>query len=176
MIKKKQLKAKACRWCNEQFTPRTSLQVVCGFVCALKYSNEKNVEIKIKGFKENLKTLSQYETEARTVFQQYIRQRDKDEVCISCGTNNSVQWDSGHYYNANQFSGLIFDENNCHKQCVTCNRHRHGNLIEYRKGLVQRYGAKFMIMLDELSDEKRNYKYTKDELEGIKKRYKSRLK
>ena len=44
------------------------------------------------------------------------------------------------------------------------NKFLSGNLLEYRKGLINRYGSEFVQKLDQISDEKRNYKYSKDEL------------
>jgi hypothetical protein len=35
---------------------------------------------------------------------------------------------------------LAFNMHNCHSQCVHCNRHLSGNVVEYRKGLIDRIG------------------------------------
>jgi len=134
---------------------------------------EKAVRDKMK---ENVKTLSQYEAEAKKSFQKWVRMRDAGKNCISCDkpTNDPA---GGHFYSAGTYSGLMFNPDNCHLQCNTnCNKHLSGNLLEYRKGLLKRYGNEFVDNLDNLSIELRNYKYTKIELQEIKQKYDAKIK
>jgi hypothetical protein len=84
--------------------------------------------------------------------------------------------DGGHYFKAELFSGLIFDERNCHKQCRKCNRFLNGNELQYRSGLISRYGIEFVDQLESESNEKRNYKFTKDELIAKKMQYDIKIK
>jgi hypothetical protein len=51
-----------------------------------------------------------------------------------------------------------------------------GNLLEYRKGLVNRYGIEYVEKLESQSDEKRNHKYTKQELIAKKMQYDIKIK
>lgn len=170
-----------CKNCKEKFKPKSFLQKYCmektrciaaylDFVRQTKWKNEKKI------IKEKLKTLGQYETEARKVFQKWIRQRDKDQPCISCGVYKSPQFDAGHYFSANQFSGLMFNEDNVHKQCSRCNDYYSGNPLEYRHGLINRYGLEFVERLERLKDNGRNYKFSKAELIEIKIKYQKLLK
>jgi hypothetical protein len=133
-----------------------------------------------KAFKDNLrqklKTLSDYEAESKKAFQKYIRLRDEDLNCISCGTTKAKTWHGSHYFSANLYSGLIFDERNVHKSCDYCNVFLHGNLLEYRKGLINRYGLEYVEQLESISNQSRVYKYTKDELIEIKKKYEAKIK
>lgn len=165
------------------FSPRNSTQVVCSPKCAIELAKKQ----KLKEFnrmankerkegREKLKTLGQYEKEARKVFQQWIRKRDEKFPCISCGNANAKQYDAGHYYKAEVYSGMIFNEDNCHKQCSQCNDYHSGNLLEYRAGLINRYGLEFVERLERTKDNGRNYKYTKQELIDIKIKYKKLLK
>lgn len=132
---------------------------------------------KIKAMKENVKTLSQYEADAKKSFQKFIRLRDKDLPCISCNNSKTNDWAGGHYFSAGMYSGLMFDERNCHKQCNTyCNKHLSGNLLEYRKGLILRYGMDFVNQLESESNEKRNFKYTKEQLIAKKLQYDIKVK
>lgn len=131
---------------------------------------------KTKQMKESVKTLSHYEAEAKKVFQKYIRLRDEHLNCISCGTTKAKSWHGSHFYSANLYSGLIFDERNVHKSCDYCNVFLHGNLLEYRKGLIERYGLKYVEELEAESVNKRVYKYTKDELIKIKNIYNEKIK
>lgn len=131
---------------------------------------------KKKELKEAVKTLSDYESEAKKSFQLWVRRRDRGKPCISCNkfTNDPA---GGHFYAAGIYSGLMFNPDNCHLQCnVYCNRALSGNLLEYRKGLINRYGIAFVENLDNISNEKRNYKYTKEELIEIKKKYDLKIK
>lgn len=114
--------------------------------------------------KNKLKTLGQYEAEAKKSFQKWIRLRDKNQNCISCGINDTELFDGGHYKKAEIYSGVIFDQNNCHKQCRKCNRFLNGNELMYRQGLIKRYGIEYADAIELKANETRNYKYTKEEL------------
>lgn len=137
----------------------------------IKKENKQTREKKLK-----LKTLSQLENEAKTVFQKWVRLRDQGKNCISCNKPTKDPA-GGHFYAAGTYSGMMFMPNNCHLQCNTnCNKHLSGNLLEYRKGLIHRYGIEFVNNLDNLSNELRNYKYTRDELISIKQKYLLKIK
>jgi hypothetical protein len=148
----------------KSFLPKVSLK--------LKSFNQKQT----KEQKEKLKTLSQLEAEAKTVFQKWIRKRDEGLNCISCGVSNPKGWDGGHMKKAEIYSGVIFDERNVHKQCSKCNRFLGGNELNYRNGLVERYGLDYVNELEKKANETRNYKYTREELKEIKQTYLKRLK
>jgi hypothetical protein len=62
------------------------------------------------------------------------------------------------------------------KQCRKCNRFLNGNEIQYRFGLIARYGIEFVENLESISNENRVRKYTKDELIQIKKTYDLKIK
>lgn len=140
----------------------------------------KNIE-KVKKqekavLKEKVKTLSQYEAEAKKAFQKYIRLRDEAENCISCNTSAATEWHASHYFDCNKYSGLIFNEKNVHKSCKQCNVFWHGNIPEYRKGLIKRYGNEYVEQLESLSDEKRVYKWSREELIAKKLQYEIKIK
>jgi len=67
-------------------------------------------------------------------------------------------------------------ENLCHKSCKKCNVFLSGNLLEYRKGLIERYGVAYVEKLESLADSGRYKKYTKEELIQVKKTYDSLIK
>ena len=184
---------KTCKACKNRFTPQANkpFQTWCSYECALiisamnrrKQRNKQEAE-KVKEWRkekrvlqEKLKTLSDYEKEAKKVFQEFIRLRDKDLPCISCGKSNCPDWAGGHYFAAGMYSGMIFNEDNCHKQCNShCNKFLSGNLLEYRRGLIERYGIDFVERIEMQANEKRAYKYSKDELQKIKEYYKNKVK
>jgi hypothetical protein len=173
------VKQKKCKICRVEFSPFRPLQSVCSVECSISAAKEKEEKEwrkrKAEGLK-SLKTLSQYEQDARKVFQQFIRLRDKDLPCISCGVLTAKQWDGGHYFKAELYSGLIFNEDNCHKQCSRCNRELHGNESNYRIGLVKKIGEQAVKWLEDFKDELRTRKYTKEELLEIKTLYNNKIK
>lgn len=79
-------------------------------------------------------------------FRRWVRKRDEGKPCISCGSYNVT--DAGHYYSAGNHPGLEVNEDNCHGQCRKCNMFLSGNLIEYRKGLLDRIGIERVEDLD----------------------------
>lgn len=179
MINRKSPKPKRCGYseCGEKFIPQRPLQQCCSPKCAIEFNSEKEVKKRFREIENNTTTLSMFEHTAKTVFQKWCRLRDEKEPCISCKRTFTKQWDGGHYYPAGQYSGIIFNEMNVNKQCSECNGTLlHGNPIEYRKGLIQKYGEEKVKELDMLAIEKRNYKYTREELQEITIKYKLKIK
>lgn len=164
--------------CDNSFEQYNSLVQWCSTKCGfeisqvkLKEKESKEWKQRKKSLKEKVKTLGQYEMDAKKSYQLWVRLRDKELPCISCNEYVKDLWDGGHYFKAELFSGLIFDPRNCHKQCRKCNRYDGGNEIQYRLGLVKRFGKEFVETLEEDSIDKRVYKYTKKELIAIKLKY-----
>lgn len=174
----KKIKDKICPICNTPFKPvYSTLQQVCSPKCALTFNSEKEVNKRVKQMKVEVEGTTQLEKAARIIFQKFIRERDKNFACISCGTLSTNQWDGGHYLKAELYSGLIFNEDNCHKQCCYCNGPKmNGNLTLYRIGLVKRYGTEFVEGLESIADSNRFYKYSRAELIDIANKYKMKLK
>jgi hypothetical protein len=69
---------------------------------------------------------SDHVKELQVIVNKYVRLRDKDKGCISCGTPLLGKYDAGHYYSAGGNPELRFNTDNIHGQCVYCNQHRHG--------------------------------------------------
>ena len=109
---------------------------------------------------------------AQTKFNKYIRERDYEEhngKCISCGKQGNQ---AGHYYSVKQYDNMRYEETNVHLQCTYCNKYLHGNLHEYKTGLINRYGREYVDRLEWLMKSKRNVKLERDEINYIIKRYK----
>ena len=102
---------------------------------------------------------------AQKVFNAFIRERDKDLWCISCGSFNTAH--ASHFYAAGKYTGLCFDVDNVHLSCVKCNTFESGNLHEYRKRLLIKIGEKRLKELDLKSDLFRFKKWDRQELEFI---------
>jgi len=73
--------------------------------------------------------------------------RGKGYFCISC-SKPSNQLQAGHFYSAGNYPRLRHEENNVWPQCLKCNFHLHGNLIEYRRMLIAKIGLKEVEKLD----------------------------
>ena len=63
---------------------------------------------------------------------------------------------------------------NCHSQCVKCNRYLSGNVVEYRKGLIEKIGADRVLQLE---NDNSQLKFTIEYLKRVKKlfNYRKRL-
>lgn len=86
------------------------------------------------------------------IFSLFIRYRDTMPngyfQCISCGQIKPFeQADCGHYINR-QHMNTRFDEMNCNAQCRHCNRFMEGNIQDYRRRLVSRYGERSVLLLE----------------------------
>jgi len=174
----KEIKLKKCKVCSQKFVLERFNQQTCDYKCAIQLAKNKQKEKEQKEWKaekailkDKLKTLGQYEAEAKKSFQKWIRMRDDKQPCISCGIKQTDLWDGGHYKKAEIYSGVIFDENNCHKQCRKCNRFLNGNELNYRQGLIQRYGIDYADQIEQKANETRNYKFSKEELIAKKLKY-----
>jgi len=94
-------------------------------------------------------TLSQLKEKATTKFNQFIRERDYGNCCISCGQPTELQ--AGHFYSGGNYPALKFFETNVHGQCMKCNYYLSGNLLEYRKNLANKIGVDALNALDEVA-------------------------
>ena len=168
-----------CKFCKKQFTQFNSTISVCGYQCAIEWgklhpkkTSIKRVNSEIKSIaKQKLKTQAQLRNPIKLHFQKWCRLRDEKEPCISCGTTEA-KWDGGHYLKAEIYSGVIFDERNVNKQCSYCNQYLDGNTAAYRQGLIKKIGLDQVILLEELANETRTKKWTIEELQQIKNKYK----
>jgi hypothetical protein len=174
----KKLKRKSCKNCEKDFQPIRPFEKCCSIPCAIAFTRkqeEKREQDEWRKEKlarlDDLKPITEHEHDARRVFQKFIRLRDYNLPCISCGAIKAKEWDGSHYFDAYTFSGLIFDERNCHKSCDKCNRFLHGNKTEYRKGLIARYGIDYVEQLEAESDSKRERLYEKEDYKEIKQKF-----
>lgn len=173
-------KPKKCRnkSCGATFVPARPLQKACGLECAQALAEEVRAKKKREEARrerahdrarlEQLKPISRLLAETQRVFNSWIRERDKNLPCISCGRYHQGSWDAGHYMTTGARSELRFDEANVHRQCVPCNQHLSGNLIAYRIGLIARIGEAEVRRLEGATAP---HKWTRDEIAEIKKKY-----
>ena len=171
-----------CKNCGKKFEPQyNKVQQVCSFECSIELAKNKIKKKQSKDWnkekskrKEALKTNADYVRELQKIFNTYIRERDKNKPCISCNKVLSGKFDAGHYYSVGSYPELRFHEDNVHGQCVHCNQHKRGNLIDYLECLHTRIGLVKILKLKELANVPR--KYTIEELKGLKVFYKLKIK
>ena len=177
------MKPKACKVCREKFQPARQLQSCCSVDCAIQHSRKLSDAKAAKDASERrashrdakvkAKTRGEYVKDAQTAFNAYIRARDKLLPCISCGRFHDGQWHAGHYMSVGSSPEKRFNTNNCNRQCSPCNLHLHGNLINYRIGLIARIGLDQVEILESKTDAQH---YSIDDLKNIKEMYKNKLK
>jgi len=140
----------------------------------VEYTKAKEWLKRKKKMKAELETVQELLKKTQITFNTYIRLRDKSKGCISCNKPLTSKYDAGHFYSSGGHKSVTFNEDNCHGQCVECNRHKHGNLIPYQENLIKRIGLCRYKELKRLS--KLEIKYSRDELRQIGKKYKEKCK
>ncbi len=182
-----------CTVCREWFHPVRSEQYVCSYECACVHGKaandaakaEKQRKEKKRRLEEEradrqrqaerrmaVKPLSYFIKQAQHAFNEFIRYRDRDLPCISCGRHHDGQYHAGHFRTTGASPELRFDEDNCHKQCSACNNHLSGNLTAYRPALIAKIGqARF----DALMGPHALPKWTRDDYIRIRDEYRAKL-
>ncbi len=175
-----------CKSCKELFDVKRFNQKYCDEIDCKAIEALKNLEkIKAKEVKDwnkrkreivkGMETVQELMKIVQVTFNKFIRLRDKGKPCISCDTivgKEGVKYDAGHMYSSGGHKSITFNEDNVHGQCVYCNQHCHGSLLEYHKRLIERIGIKRVEQLDELAHVTR--KYTREELRELNELYKQK--
>lgn len=139
------------------------LQYVCNPLCARRYAEvlkakrerlaRRQEKKEAKAALEKIKPKAKWLKEAQVFVNRYVRWRDRNEGCISCGTKADVQYAAGHFRSRGAASHLRFNLDNIHKQCNRrCNLALSGNLLEYEKGLIKRIGIERVEALKNNND------------------------
>lgn len=168
------MKAKKCKQCKDKFEIKYFNQKYCMvkdecIKAHVEVAKSKKWKEKKAKMKNDLMTRSDYLKLAQASFNTYIRERDKDRKCISCGTYNG-KMNAGHYMSVGSTPELRFNEDNVHKQCERCNTFYSGNLINYRISLIERIGIERVEFLERKDHEPE--KLTIDEIKNIALKYK----
>jgi hypothetical protein len=172
---------KKCKVCKTEFTPTRPMQKVCSPMCALEVSRQvaqkkaaKEAQEDRKKTREKLdamRTKPQLVKVAQTAFNAFVRARDADKPCISCGkppSTESNQTDAGHFRSVGSAPHMRFVEDNVHGQCKHCNQYLAGNVLAYRKGLIERIGLE---RVEQIESDQTVRKYTKEGLQELAKHY-----
>ncbi|RAY27685.1 recombination protein NinG [Enterobacter kobei] len=168
-----------CKVCGEYFVPKfhdIRIRWCCpehGAILAMEEREKEMVKAAAKRIKEqkeaekagrkrrkakreSFKSKSQWDKEAQSAFNRYIRIRDEGKPCVSCGnpligksnylTGSAI--DASHYRSRGAASHLKFNVFNVHSACTRCNRQLSGNAVEYRIRLIERIGLERVERLE----------------------------
>ena len=168
-----------CKHCKEKFVTRYFNQKHClsKDECIKAHSEmvkANNWKKEKKKLKQDLMRKQDYEKALQVLVNKYVRLRDVDKPCVSCGIALVGKFDAGHYYPAGSYKNVRFNTDNIHGQCVACNQHKHGNLINYTDRLPFRIGGKRFKELKHQSQIERHY--TIPELKELIDKYKLKIK
>ena len=175
-----------CKVCGEYFVPKfhdIRIRWCCpehGAILAMEEREKEKVKAAAKRIKEqkeaekvgrqrrkakreSLKSKSQWDKEAQSAFNRYIRIRDEGKPCVSCGnpligksnylTGSAI--DASHYRSRGAASHLKFNVFNVHSACTRCNRQLSGNAVEYRIRLIERIGLERVDRLESDNEPRR---------------------
>ena len=177
----------------------------CTDDCAISYaqarSKRQRAAIAVKKIKQEKKSHSaakrklkdedrsfQLKKTQDRYFNPYIRLRDRDLPCVSCGRSDGEidysgvggKWDCGHYKTRGAFPELRFDERNAAKQCKKCNGgsgkySRKGRSVKegFDIGMLERYGQERLDWLNGPHEAKR---YTIANLKTLQRWFKRKTK
>lgn len=171
-------KTRKCRACGNPFTQYQSFVTWCSPECGAEIAAKKVAKIKReeavkvrradKVNREKLKSRGDWAREAQTAFNAWVRARDADRPCISCGRHHTGQYHAGHYLSVGARPELRYEPLNVWKQCSPCNTHLSGNVALYRASLYREIGPEKLDWLEGPHEPK---KYTVEQLQAIKKHY-----
>jgi hypothetical protein len=199
-------KGRNCRICKKRFKPVTIYEWWCceehqdELVTKLAaearqkriQQQEKNRKKEAQQERQSLKVRklalqpdSHFKKQAQQAFNQFIRLRDHDQPCVSCGENNPPdlhggQWDCGHFKTVGGFPELRFVEKNAYRQCKSCNAGsaKHGAKAatvaqQYEQTLVRRFGQE---LVDWLNGPHEMTHYRRDDFIRIRDEYRAKAK
>jgi len=137
----------------------------------------KELEIAIKEATDR-KGITTLLKSLKNVCHKYIRLRDKGKPCISCRTPYKSDFQAGHFYKAELYSNLRFNENNINGQCMKCNERLEGNLNPYSINLPKRIGEwKYNVLKSEAEKYKQeDFKWDREHLKKLRSYYNNKIK
>lgn len=187
-----------CEYCEKPFIRFRTFQRVCGPLCAKRLvAKKKAIERKeaqaaakverarTKERKRAIRRLSEFRADAQKAFNDWVRARDADLPCVSCGVTNPPmlpggQWDAGHFLSRGAYPELAFEEINAWRQCKSCNAgsgkfaHKERTVSQkYEEELLRRIGPEKLAWLKGPHEPK---KYTREDYEAIEATYKAKRK
>jgi len=183
--------SRRCKTCRKKVPAESAfvsqLRAFCSFECLSQFTQSecgkktiiKSRKKETRERKEKLKRRGDYMREAVQAFNAYIRWRDRDDACISCGSFSpddvfGGSWDAGHFRSRGSAPQLTFRQDNVHKQCVKCNRFLSGNVTEYRTRLIHKIGVDKVNAL-ECTNAVESMRFNQDYLTRIRNVFRKKL-
>ncbi len=176
MPRKHKCKRKGCN--NTVDRTYSSTTQVCSVLCAVAWGREKDAKKRSKEHREAKRRLRDNDRsfqlkKAQQLFNAFIRLRDKSKGCISCSNPFADKFDAGHYRSTGAHPELRFNEYNNNGQCVHCNQHLSGNLVDYRINLINKIGLENVAWIE---GEHERPKLTIDDIKAVQEKYKAKIK
>lgn len=184
-------KRKLCKHCRGKLDPERAGQLVhidCAAEFAIALGEKKarasakavksKDRLEAKERKEQSMSLEDCHKQAQQSFNEWVRWRDRAEDCISCGAyppdpdSLHAGRDAGHFRSVGAARHLRYNEDNCHAQCVYCNRDKAGNVAQYRVRLALKIGG---ARIEALENDNRVHKWTREEVLHIRDTYRQKL-
>lgn len=179
---------KRCKHCGDYF--KTWVTVPAGTFCTIEHATdfakkktrqkqerqhkaqEKKTRAERRTKKQELKSLSTICSEAQRYVNAMILAADKSMGYRCIATGREIQH-AGHYVHAGskyRISWLRFYHANIHGQHGESNAYKGGDSVNYRAGLVERYGEQYVSELEEFklaTDRGEIPKPTREEVAGM---------
>ena len=119
------------------------------------------------------KTVTSVKKKVWPLFSQYIRMRDclkttgctSFGLCITCGKRYHIKLLQAGHFISGRHNANLFSERGTHAQCYNCNINLRGNILEYRRKIIELYGDGADIELETEAGQIK--KYTLSDLEGL---------
>jgi len=145
---------------------------------AIQKREEKEERAKFKKRKDDIRKITWFHNKARAACNNYIRERDKGDICISCDKPLAFEgkYDAGHWKTQGGHKWIAYDEVNVNGQCTGCNCYKDGAEAAQRPRLVAKWGIDEIERLEQSGKNLGDKSYTRDELLDIEKHYKKKLK
>lgn len=190
--KKLRPKTRKCKQCKKKVPVDSVCQKgLLAFCCVehlIEYSKseagrktiKRSIRQDTKEQLDRIKSRAVWLREAQAAFNAWIRYRDRNDACISCGSfptqKHGGTWDAGHYMDVGDAAAgsvLRFNTYNVHKQCVKCNRWSNSGVKRgYRNNLINKVGKPKVLELENTRGMK---DYNIEKLKRIKSIFQKRL-
>ena len=132
--------------------------------------------------KKPKKPLTSFKKKAWKAFRDWIILRDAlsttktpyEVICCTCKKKFPVKGMQAGHYVAGRKNAYLFSEQGVHAQCKSCNIFLHGNPIEYREFMDNKYG-----ITERLLEENKRWEtkiYIQQDYIDIEQKYKEKLK
>jgi len=136
----------------------------------------------MKTIAKRRKTVRQVKKQAWDLFSKYIRLRDclrttgcsSWGLCITCGKRYHFKLLQAGHFIPGRYNNNLFNEKGCHAQCKHCNIDLKGNTLEYRRKVIELYGAGTDEELE--AENRKTRQFSVSELEEFMEDLKQRIK